>query len=71
MTAVKLTHVAHQKNVFIISIVTLVTNIPIEFTKFKNSFLDLNEFPLFLYVLSINCDLDVLSEIFATAWASS
>ena len=56
MTAIKLANVAHQKHIFVISIVTFIANVPIKLTEFKNLFLDLNDFPLFLHILFANCD---------------
>ena len=71
MTAIKFTDVANQKHVFIIPIVTFITNVPIKLIEFKNLLLDLNDFPLFLYFLLAYCDSYVVWKIFTATWTSS
>jgi hypothetical protein len=71
MTTVKFTNVTDQKHIFIISIATFITNVPVKFTEFKHFFFHFNDFSLFLHILLIDNDLYIFSEILTTARTAS
>jgi hypothetical protein len=71
MTAIKFTYVAYQKHIFIISMTTFITHVPVKFTEFKHFFFHFNDFSLFLHILLIDNDLYIFREILTTARTAS